>query len=77
MGKRLAYMALAKTYGVKGIVSAGPSYKSMEVKDGSVILSFNDAPDGFSRLSDMEGLKWQAATRCFILPRRKYTTTFR
>lgn len=35
VGKRLAYMALNKTYHVPGIEACGPVYKSMEVKDGA------------------------------------------
>ena len=65
VGKRLAYLALSKTYGVKGIVATGPSYKSMEVKDGSVILSFNDMPDGFNRLSGMEGFEVAGSDKVF------------
>ena len=65
MGKRLAYLALSKTYGVKGIAATGPSYKSMEVKDGSVILSFNNAEDGFSRLSDMQGFEVAGSDKVF------------
>ncbi len=65
VGKRLAYLALAKTYGVKGIAATGPSYKSMEVKDGSVILSFNNAEDGFSRLSDMQGFEVAGSDKVF------------
>ena len=41
-GERLALLALAKTYGVKGVNAESARYKSMEVKDGSVILSFEN-----------------------------------
>ena len=58
-------LALSKTYGVKGIAATGPSYKSMEVKDGSVILSFNNAEDGFSRLSDMQGFEVAGSDKVF------------
>ena len=58
-------MALARTYGVKGIRETSPSYKSMEVKDGSVILSFNDAEDGFNRLNDMEGFEVAGSDKVF------------
>ena len=66
VGKRLAYMALARTYAVKGIKETSPSYKSMEVKDdGSVILSFNNAEDGFNRLDGMEGFEVAGSDKVF------------
>lgn len=40
VGERLAYWALSKTYGKKGISYSGPLYKSMEIKDGKVYLTF-------------------------------------
>lgn len=45
IGQRLARVALAKTYGAK-IPYSGPVYKSMEVKDGKVILSFSEVGSG-------------------------------
>lgn len=66
VGKRLAYLALARTYGVKGIAAVGPSYKSMEIReDGSVILSFNNAEDGFNRQDGMEGFEVAGSDRVF------------
>jgi len=47
-GQRLALMALAKTYGMKGIGFASPKYKSLEAKGSEAILSFDDAPLGLS-----------------------------
>lgn len=47
-GERFALMALAKTYGMKGIGYASPKFKSMEVKDGKATLFFDDAPNGLS-----------------------------
>ncbi len=45
VGGRLAYLALAKTYGKK-IPFSGPVYKSMKVIKGKVILSFDNAGKG-------------------------------
>lgn len=42
-GERLALLALAKTYGVKGVHAASPTYKSMEVKSDTVVVSFERA----------------------------------
>lgn len=45
VGKRLALWALAHTYG-KDVVGSGPIYKSMEKKEGKIVLSFDYAPGG-------------------------------
>ena len=57
IGTRLAYLALEKDYGIKGIKSIGPSYKSMSIKGNEVIISFNNADDGFNRLKNMKGFE--------------------
>ncbi len=57
VGKRLAYLALNNTYGIKEIKSIGPSYKAMEVNSNKIILSFNNAEDGFNRLDEMKGFE--------------------
>lgn len=65
VGKRLAYMALSKTYHVPSIEAYGPVYKSMEVKDGAVILSFDHAEEGFNRMSGMEGFEVAGSDKVF------------
>lgn len=45
VGKRLARLALAKDYGVK-VVAESPRYKSMEVKDGKAIVTFDNVGGG-------------------------------
>lgn len=40
-GERLALLALVKQYGIKGVAAEGPVYKSMEVKNDTVVLSFD------------------------------------
>ena len=52
-GERLGLLALTKTYGVEGVVSESPYYKSMEVQGDTVIVSFERA--------DM----WIAGKNCF------------
>jgi sialate O-acetylesterase len=42
--QRLAYWALGKTYGIKGINYNAPLYKSMTVEGNKVIVSFSYAP---------------------------------
>ncbi len=48
VGERFAYQALVKIYGVKGVVADGPKYVSKESKDGTLILTFDNAPKGLT-----------------------------
>lgn len=43
---RLAYIALAQSYGITGIPFAGPEYKSMTLTGQKVLLTFNQAQQG-------------------------------
>ena len=45
-GDRLAYQALVKTYGKKGIACDGPVLKEMKIDGNEVKLTFNNAPNG-------------------------------
>jgi len=47
-GVRLGYLALVKTYGVKGISATGPIYKSMKITAPSVQLTFDYAENGLT-----------------------------
>ena len=47
-GNRLAFQALAKTYGMEGFEFESPKYKSMEIKDNSVTVSFDDVANGIT-----------------------------
>ena len=51
VGKRLAFWALAKTYGRTGIVCSGPIYKSMKVEKKAVLDSGIQAYEEMIRLS--------------------------
>jgi sialate O-acetylesterase len=46
--KRLAYLALAQTYGLKGIACLSPVLKEMTVEGGLVKLTFDNAPMGLT-----------------------------
>lgn len=48
ISKRLLYWALGDTYHQKGIAYKSPYYQSMEIKDGSAVISLTDAPNGFT-----------------------------
>lgn len=43
-GERLSLLALSKTYGIEGISGESPYYKSMEIQNDTVIVSFERAP---------------------------------
>ena len=42
VGERLAWLALSRDYGVPGVPADAPTYKSMEVKDGRAVITFNN-----------------------------------
>lgn len=48
VGSRLAYMALSRTYNIKGIYAESPRYKSHEVKGNRIVISFERAPLGIT-----------------------------
>ena len=73
VGQRLSYLALSGTYGLKGFPSHGPSFKSMEVKDGKVILQFNNIDDGFDTLNTVEGFEVCGDDHKFVKARAKST----
>jgi sialate O-acetylesterase len=49
-GDRLAYQALVKTYGKKGIACDGPVLKEMKIEGNQVKLTFDNAPNGIMSL---------------------------
>jgi sialate O-acetylesterase len=46
VGKRLAFWALDKTYGIKDVVYSGPIYKSMKIEGNKIRLFFDYLGDG-------------------------------
>lgn len=48
VGKRLAYIAIAETYSLKGIEHNGPTFKEMKVEGNNATLVFDFAPSGLS-----------------------------
>ena len=62
VGRRLALWALNKTYKKADIVYTGPLYKSFEVKDNKVIVSFANTNGGLKSGNDsLEGFELQDA----------------
>ena len=47
-GKRLAYWALAKTYGIKGFEYASPVPDSLHITGDTAVLTFINAPNGLT-----------------------------
>lgn len=46
VGERLALQAMKLSYGDEDIVASGPVYRSHEIKDGKIILSFDNVGSG-------------------------------
>ena len=51
-GHRLAYWALGKTYDIQGFSYASPSYDRMTIKDSTIIISFDNAPNGITSFGE-------------------------
>lgn len=57
IGERLAFMAGARTYGIEGIPHIYPSYKSVELKGDTAVLSFNNSIGGLNPNTDLPGFE--------------------
>ena len=53
LGKRLAYWALNKDYGLKSVQFSGPIYKSFEIKQDKVLIKFDFAENGLYSPDDL------------------------
>lgn len=66
VGKRLAYLALEKTYGIRGIEAVAPTFKSVSFEDGKAFVKFNVGPDGLSPMGqDLSGFEVAGADKVF------------
>ena len=66
VGTRLAWLALTKTYGMKGIDADTPVYEKMEVADGKAYLTFRTGREGLAPLGDtLTGFEVAGADRVF------------
>lgn len=66
VGMRLAWLALSKTYGMKGIDAETPVYEKMEVADGKAYLTFRVGREGLAPLGDtLTGFEVAGADRTF------------
>ena len=72
VGKRLALLALANTYSLKGFGYASPLYKSMSVKDSVATLSFDNVANGLTSFSkEMNTFEIAGADKVFYPARAK------
>lgn len=66
VGNRLAYLALVKHYGIKGIDPDAPAYESVEFEDGKAIVKFKVADRSLSPAGvDVEGFEIAGADKVF------------
>lgn len=66
IGDRLAYLALEKTYGLKGIESSAPIYESMEIKGDKAIVKFKVGDKGIGpKGHKLEGFEIAGEDRIF------------
>jgi sialate O-acetylesterase len=74
---RLLFNAVNQTYGYKNVDYAGPIYKSLEKKDGGILLNFNNAEKGLYAYDGLTGFEIAGADKVFypatseIVNRRK------
>lgn len=47
-GERLAYLALAQTYGIKGFGALSPTYQSVSIEKNTATLKFLNVPNGLT-----------------------------
>lgn len=68
VGERLAYWALAKTYGLSGFQYSGPLYKQYQLKDNKVVeLEFEHGQDGLIPENQrLEGFEIAGEDGCFM-----------
>jgi sialate O-acetylesterase len=66
VGLRLAYLALAKTYGIQGFGYQSPEYDSMKISNGEAIVKFKNAYNGLtSFFKDMTTFEIAGADKHF------------
>ncbi len=57
IGERLCYMAMRTTYGFEQLPALNPSFRSAEVRDGRVLVRFNNANLGFMGTDEIKGFE--------------------
>lgn len=66
VGERLAYWALAKTYGIEGISYSGPVFREMQVEGAEAMLRFDYAEEGlYSFGAELNGFEVAGEDKVF------------
>jgi sialate O-acetylesterase len=62
---RLLFNALNQTYGIKAVKYASPNFKSLEIKDNGIILSFKNPEIGLYAFDALEGFEIAGEDKVF------------
>lgn len=65
VGKRLAYLALNKTYGMEEVGCTSPSFKDMKISNDTVYIHLNNDLGAINRFMDIEGFELAGEDRVF------------
>lgn len=65
VGRRLAFWALNRTYGLKDVACENMRFRAMEIKEGKAWLSFDNTFGGFGRAFDIQGFEICGPDRVF------------
>ncbi|MDE7472382.1 MAG: sialate O-acetylesterase [Muribaculaceae bacterium] len=57
LGSRMAYLVAERTYGIEGLPTRFPTFKSMTVDGNKASLLFDNAPTGFYPFNDLKGFE--------------------
>ncbi len=73
VAKRLAFMALAQTYGIKGINYKTPTFKSITIRDSVAVINFNNVENGLCSFGkDIECFQISGEDKIFYPAQIKY-----
>jgi sialate O-acetylesterase len=73
-GDRLAFQALVKTYGKKGIACDGPVLKEMKIDGNQIKLTFDNAPNGIMSIGKELGCFEVAGANKRFYPAKAFVT---
>lgn len=65
IGERLAFMAADRTYGVRGVPSTYPRYKSVDLLGDKAVVHFSNADAGLNPNMNLKGFEVAGADRIF------------
>lgn len=65
IGERLAFLAANRTYGIQGLPTHYPAFKSMELQGDKAVLTFDDPYNGLNPNMDLPGFEVAGADRKF------------